>query len=191
MKLFGKFILVWLTLCVCLVVSACQPAAVETPQVPDVTDNGEVDADVPTDTDEVVIDGAQVSVAGCTMSLEQPEQIDEKVLQQLIYRSVSFYRSVMTKDFAAVEKYATYRLWDAMDMVAANEETGNELGEQTILQLDNYIDNVDPTDIAIAEYGTDGDYQVLLTVGNGASLQFLFQMSEGEPYIASMQLIME
>lgn len=190
MKFLGKLMLVWLTLCVCLVVTACQPKAVETPDVPAVTDNSEVDDEDIQDTEKVVIDGAQVSFDGCTMSLEQPEQMDQAVLEQLIYNSVSFYRSVMRKDFASVEKQVTYRLWDAMEMVAANEQTGNELGEQTILQLDNYIDNLDPTSITISEYG-EGDYQVLLTVADGAALQYLFQMTDGEPYIASMQLITE
>ena len=132
--------------------------------------------------------GEQVTVGSITTTYlkDQSDDIEETLLNQLLYNAIAFYQNCYNKNYEAIAPICT----DDLNAAIANNSgssTGN--GVDIIFNMSQYFTYTDPVSLQGVYDGHVGDNILYINVDNMSTLSIVCLDTDGTPYIDACHLM--
>ncbi|MCT4598836.1 MAG: WG repeat-containing protein [Vallitalea sp.] len=143
--------------------------------------------------DKVMFADCQVEIAGCKLVYYNADieaiykSLTNKQIEQLMYRSVIYYKSVHQRDFAAVKRFSSSELKEEINKWHNNEETRS--GIDIMMELNNYTDVTFPIGIK-SPVKKDNKYIIELLINETTCAHITFVINtEGIPEVIDFLIV--
>lgn len=136
---------------------------------------------------QVMINGQEYAYSTGDDSVE----LSGLLLNRMLYRSIAFYLNAYTGNVNGLTALSTRELSEAVAAAKNGQSTDNELGEETIVKLNQYIlaEYFLPQTI-IAPVEREGGYSIFFHLNEFATIQMDFVVEEDVPLVNALYLIM-